>query len=222
MLYTFGSPRVGFNDFSRSLEQGIGTQNIHRVYDVADPVPLVPTFPYIHSAASVDGIRVGNSGGLINIPAHFMDNYIPKVRAQNNWQTLANVEFSQTNIRNIDGLLSAASKNVKIPGASIGLWTLGKVLQALVDVAFLSMSIGTTITLTAIDYLASLLSQAAMLVKALGNKIIKFMELVFEWLGRTSAGNTIVLTTAFIKYVLSLLLRPITLAASSAIELLSR
>jgi len=222
MLYTFGSPRVGLNDFSLSLEHGLGAENIFRVYDVADPVPLVPTFPYIHSAQSVDGIRVGNSGGLINIPSHFMDNYIPKVKAKNNWQTLSNIEFEQFNMRNIDGLLSSASQTVKIPGASIGLWTLGKVLQALIDMAFLLASPASTIVMSVVDHIANMLNHAGRLSRALGNKILKFMEMVFQWMGRKVNSNAIELTTSFLKYIINLLMTPLMLAAKSAMTLLGK
>ena len=216
-LYTFGAPRVGFNEFSRTLEQRLQPTNMFRVYDIADPVPMVPVFPFVHSPASLDGLKVGTGGGLVNIPSHFMDNYTPRMEGQS-WRTIAAPERRVFNARDVDGLLSMASQHVKIPMASAGLWALGKVLQALIDVSLLLVSPATTLAFTVIDKLASLLMQAAQTAKQLGNQLLKFMEMVLQWLGRNVVANAVEMTSAFLRYILSLLLTPIVMLAKAAFD----
>lgn len=216
-LYTFGAPRVGFNNFASVLEQRVGSKNIYRVYDIADPVPMIPIFPFVHSPRSINGIKVGVGGGAVNVPSHFMGNYMPRVNGLE-WGALANNEAAGVNLRDIDGLLNIASQHVKIPGASMGLWALGKVLQALIDISFLVVSPATTIAFTAMDKLAQLLTHVAVVSKKIGSRIMQFMEMVFKWLGRSVAKPAIELTSAFLRYVLGLLITPIIMLARSAID----
>ena len=53
-LYTFGSPRVGTQNFAKTTTDHIGAGNIYRVYHYNDPVPMVPVFPFIHAGMFTD------------------------------------------------------------------------------------------------------------------------------------------------------------------------
>ena len=48
MLYTFGSPRVGFESFAKSLTLNIGDKNIYRAYHRTDVVSMIPLWPFVH------------------------------------------------------------------------------------------------------------------------------------------------------------------------------
>lgn len=48
-IYSFGSPRVGFDGFSRACAREIGNSQIFRAYHRTDIVPCIPIWPYVHT-----------------------------------------------------------------------------------------------------------------------------------------------------------------------------
>ena len=87
-LYTFGSPRVGLEQFSRVASSEIGKQNIYRVYHNIDPVPTLPTWPFYHVAFSDLGYRIEMPLSINPVAGHKMANYIRNV-TRKNWEYLA-------------------------------------------------------------------------------------------------------------------------------------
>lgn len=65
-LYTFGAPRVGYLDFALKTTNGLN--KIYRCLHMADPVPLVPFWPFVHT----EGEYVLNAGPNISASAHSM------------------------------------------------------------------------------------------------------------------------------------------------------
>ena len=59
-LYTFGSPRVGLDMFTKKCTSRLLTSNIYRVYHQTDPVPMVPTWPFYHAPNSTADYAVGH------------------------------------------------------------------------------------------------------------------------------------------------------------------
>ncbi|MGI2176557.1 lipase family protein [Shewanella ulleungensis] len=72
-LYTFGSPRVGFNAYAMQTETSL--HGIYRAVHRSDPVPMVPVWPFVHAGKEyrlstcvsltgashmMDGKRLGN------------------------------------------------------------------------------------------------------------------------------------------------------------------
>jgi len=69
-LYTFGSPRVGLNGFATKTTSRI--DNIYRCTHGADPVPMVPLWPFIHAPNRERGEYRLDQGQGISVSAHFM------------------------------------------------------------------------------------------------------------------------------------------------------
>ncbi|MDR6984361.1 pimeloyl-ACP methyl ester carboxylesterase [Rheinheimera pacifica] len=68
-LYTFGAPRVGMHAFSK---KHTGTLNaIYRCTHGADPVPMIPLWPFVHAPYEGTEYRL-DSGSGISIDAHGM------------------------------------------------------------------------------------------------------------------------------------------------------
>jgi triacylglycerol lipase len=65
-LYTFGSPRVGFASVAQRVTAAIGASRIHRVAHSADPVPMIPLWPFVHVPTTTVAI-VLDPGGLLPI-----------------------------------------------------------------------------------------------------------------------------------------------------------
>jgi hypothetical protein len=61
-LYTFGSPRVGLDNFSRAATSRI--DKIYRCTHGADPVTKVPLWPFSHAPYNGQEIRLDNGQGL--------------------------------------------------------------------------------------------------------------------------------------------------------------
>jgi len=61
-LHTFGSPRVGLEDFSRSATSRI--DHIYRCTHGADPVTKVPLWPFSHAPYNGQEIRLDSGQGL--------------------------------------------------------------------------------------------------------------------------------------------------------------
>tara|TARA_R110002126_G_scaffold38317_16_gene114481 strand:+ start:4334 stop:5506 length:1173 start_codon:yes stop_codon:yes gene_type:complete len=68
-LYTFGAPRVGMHAFSK---KHTGTINaIYRCTHGADPVPMIPLWPFVHAPYEGTEYRL-DSGSGISVEAHGM------------------------------------------------------------------------------------------------------------------------------------------------------
>jgi triacylglycerol lipase len=88
-LYTFGSPRVGLKSFATELTASVGAHRIHRVAHVADPVTMVPLWPYAHVPVGGAGLVFGKSALPINPMAHKMvTSYTPGMQSLS-WAALA-------------------------------------------------------------------------------------------------------------------------------------
>jgi predicted lipase len=55
ILYTFGCPRVGDSFYSAQLNHLIGVNNINRVYHEADPVSMIPLYPFVPVSHTIIG-----------------------------------------------------------------------------------------------------------------------------------------------------------------------
>ncbi|KDC53950.1 lipase family protein [Pseudoalteromonas sp. S3431] len=86
-LYTFGSPRVGLEGFSRAATSRI--DKIYRCTHGADPVAKVPLWPFSHAPYNGQEIRLDNGQGLKGA-AHKLDGtpgYINTANS-NDWNNL--------------------------------------------------------------------------------------------------------------------------------------
>lgn len=81
MLYTVGSPRVGWHSFAAELTNKLNSEQIFRVVNPGDPVPMVPVFPFMH-ASEVGSEYVVNTNEVVGIGCHMLGNgYQPMQRA---------------------------------------------------------------------------------------------------------------------------------------------
>jgi triacylglycerol lipase len=201
-LYTFGSPRPGVRAFSEGLTWSLGDTSINRGFNISDVVPMVPIYPFLHVPTLSEGALIGESHGLISISAHFMDNYAPAVE-NSSWEGLR--LRAKTMPLTIEDLLEQASESVRIPGTGMALHILGRVLGALITQ--MQIAIGGTITarLTLLDRMAWMLATGAQVSVDLAEKVGRFIQYVFRFLGRV-ADKGAKLTAEFVGYVLNLLI----------------
>lgn len=86
-LYTFGAPRPGLILFAHNLTRKLGSSNIYRAYHAADPVPMVPVFPYIHSPLPGFGYYIPWSESILSVEAHDIGKYVKSV-SKSGWNQL--------------------------------------------------------------------------------------------------------------------------------------
>lgn len=216
-LYTFGAPRVGLNAMTMELDREIGCENIYRVYNPADVVPLVPIHPFVHSPRKQQGLMVSRGSALFSIDAHFMDSYTPAVDHKS-WDDFKSSRTTIPVHQRVDQLMDRADECVSIPGSSLGLWALGNALKGLIDLAMAVGGIVYAVGATVLDYIAQMLISAIALSKAVGERIIRWIGLVLKFAGKTTVKVGKTVTAVFLRWVLELMLQPLLLMARRAIH----
>ena len=215
-LYTFGAPRVGMQDMAQYLVTKLGEENIHRVYNPSDVVPMIPIHPFLHAPTTRDGLRVKTGGSLFSLNAHYMSSYTPAV-ANMTWKSLAAASTATPLHISVDQWIDKAEEYVKIPGSSMAMWALGHALKGLMELARVVGAATYIVGSTVVDIVASMLMKAVNLSKAIGEKIMRWVGLVMKYAGKAvNTGKNI--TQAFLQWVLELLMRPLISLAWRAIE----
>ncbi len=213
-LYTFGAPRVGVAGFARNLTSKLGVENIHRVYHLADPVSMIPIFPFAH--APDDGpVCQLPWGSSFAFDAHKMGNYRTSI-GDASWSGLRRVQ--QTTLeRDVQAWLKNANGSVLMLSAT-SLMMISKAMQYLIAKA-VGVAAGTVVTagMTVLDQIAGLLITGANACKAIGDSLSSLIVQIFRFLGRPlpSAAN---LTVAFLRWVLELLSTTVINLARRAID----
>ncbi|WP_437879744.1 lipase family protein [Pseudomonas sp. LRF_L74] len=218
-LYTFGSPRVGVAGFSRHLSQKLGSKNIYRVFHSADPVSMVPIFPFQHVPVDGNICMIPWKGALISGNAHRMTQYLPAI-GNTSWAGLyRNPEPPLAG--DIELWLESASYGSTMFSAAT-LWMISRAMQYLLKKAA-NVIVGSVITvgMTVLDQVASLLVQGAQLCKDISDSLRALIAKIFNFLGR-AVPSTADITTAFLRWVLDLLGRAVVNMARQAMQLIYR
>lgn len=215
-LYTFGAPRPGFGMFSDELGRKLGPDNIMRVYAKADPVPMVPIFPFRHAPRHPSGIRLASGGQSISVSAHFMDNYGPAVEKAD-WRGLLMASSEAPTTRSVDEWLSVAGGAAIIPGSTIALYALNRALEGILSLAEKFFGLALFGFMTVMDRLVYMLEQSMRISDEMGYLLKRFVKTVMRFLGRATATVSEI-TRAFLRYVLELLFRAIAATARQALS----
>lgn len=162
-LYTFGSPRVGVSGFARNVSNKLGKQNIHRTYHTADPVSMVPIFPFNHAPVDGNVCMLSWNGALFNGDAHRMEHYLNSI-GDAPWAGLCRNPEPPV-ARDIDIWLESANYGSAMNSATT-LWMISKAMQYLLKKAA-TVVIGSAITagMTILDQIAGILVQGAQVCK---------------------------------------------------------
>ncbi len=228
LLYTFGSPRAGDGLFAQALTKRVTPQKIFRVSHPADPVPMIPLFPFWHLPFGQDGMTIAKtSNTLISVGAHSMRNSYGKGVANHSWSTLGHGGGGapDESARVKSWLQGAAEGQGGLAMGSATLLTMiGRALKWLIAKTgkLVMGTIGVTLTATAtvLDQLAWLLSQAASISKEIGGHVRSLIDSIFKFLGRKMIGATDV-TVAFLRWVLELLFQSLRTVAHRALALVN-
>lgn len=220
-LYTFGCPRVGVAGFARHLSEKIGNQNIQRVFHTADPVSMIPIFPYLH--APVDGqiCPLQWKGASVSPAAHFVDNYVKAITNSASWNGLRRSPEPNELVSDISAWLDNANGSAVMLSAT-SLWMISRALRYLLKKA-MAIVAGSVLTgaVTLIDQIAWLLTQGAQASQRLGEEVGSLVRHIFRFLGRPLQAG-VALTTGFLRWVLDMLFSTLMGIARRAIQIWPR
>ena len=210
VLYTFGTPRCGDGLFARALSRRLGTERILRVWHPADPVPMIPLFPFCHMAFGDRGLALP-AGGLVNVGAHRIEeSYMPLLHGQT-WRSLAaGADGGANEAALVQSWLArtAARPSGLLMGSATLLVMIGRALRWLLECArdLIAGAIGLTLAIgaTVFDQLAWLLARGASLSRDLGDHLSTLIRAIFGFLGRSQPPASD-MGAAFVRWVLGLL-----------------
>ncbi len=209
-LYTFGCPRVGNTSYSNYLDKSIGVKNIYRVYHEADPVSMIPLYPFVPVSCSDMGHQLAWRGYCISPAAHKMDNYITSV-GESNWQGLMSAN-------NLDffGAMDKWLEQVGNGGGNITMFSSSCLRQILKGLNWVLSSIGTIGAVTTqfigsgaviiADVLAYILYQGVLLGGTIAKYVQHILVAIMKFLGRAVEDISNV-TVYFIRYILDVFFR---------------
>lgn len=220
-LYTFGSPRVGLGMFTLQATKKIGPSNIYRVHQDADPVTMAPLFPFLHVPVAGVHYRLDWKSGIVDGFAHKMGNYIGGIGSGgHSWSALASFKAHGSGVASIEAWLENAAKisTVIFPMQTRVLALVGQAINWMIQAAGGFAIIEAAGADYVGDKLAYLLMKAAGVAKSMGIMLKNLMIVIMKLLGRALVSS-VDMTTAFIRWVLDLLMMEIRIMGLRALSL---
>ena len=216
-LYTFGAPRVGSLGLGADVVRMIGAERLKRVYSISDPVPMIPLSPFCHVGPGSTGFVDDNKA--FSGQAHSMkDNYIPRMPLTG-WPP----ESRMSSKSDPGYWLTQAEGQLGHIGSSLGYFFLAKALKAILYAGAHIISATITIGFTLADVLIELIRSGARFAARIGDYLVRFAKLALKFAGAAVRGALQVadLTVSFLRYILDLVMRPIRIAASAAMNVIT-
>jgi triacylglycerol lipase len=218
IIYTFGSPRVGFEGFASSCVREIGANNIFRAYHKTDVVPCIPIWPYVHTPNDGTEYYLPSPGVLPGAEYHSMTHYIDSVKNKT-WDALAGQKQEQKTDTSIMAWLqnqTPASVTIKVIewiDAAIQ-FVIRKIVGA--GAWLISSALGTSATI--MDRLAYILANGINLEEKISNWVMLLIRKIQEFLGGVSKLKKENLNREFIKLVLTRLQTRLNVMAQNALS----
>jgi triacylglycerol lipase len=218
-VYTFGSPRVGHEEFTRLFTYNVGAENIFRVHHRADPITMIPVWPFSHIPQPGNDCYLGNSSDQLVAFYHLMKHYIGFVEGSN-WETLLrNKPTIRVADQELDNWLSSDSFTASVANKMFMInEAISYIIRKFLKNSVIGIQAGITTGLNAIDLLARGLAEAVKVSKEISGYIAGLMRRILEAIGFafTSVAN---LTIDFIRWVLMSLMKSLYNSARMAFQL---
>lgn len=220
-LYTFGAPRVGNTHYTNVMRQMLGANNIRRVYHEADPVSMVPIYPFTPLPNNGTGHCLPWNGWQVSLYAHFMENYIASI-GECHWNSLP-----QASKLDFFGSIEAWLTGVAEGSNTVGMFSakaLRMIFRALCWIIEKVMAIGAaTLQFAAsggaivVDALSYLLYSGCLLGDKVERHVSALISAIMQFMGRTVRKGTN-MTMAFIRWVLDLFSNILSTMALQALQ----
>ncbi len=214
-LYTFGSPRVGLYDFSNYLSTQMTSKRIYRVYHKTDPVPMIPTWPFVHIPESGQDYWLPSPGVLPSPTYHAMDKYSSSV-STNSWGTLSGFrEAHKDDVQIAQWLMEKTRATFSMNTLR---WLGSALVYVLKKIKAIVNAQQITGQFTVMDHLAYVLAKGIDLAEQLSNWVLYFIRKVMEVLGLKPVETRDNLSKAFIGNMLSRLQAKVNIQVEAALR----
>jgi triacylglycerol lipase len=201
-LYTIGAPRVGIVSYAQDMTKQITPNQIRRIANPCDPVPMVPLFPYMHASRGSSELLIRH-GEKVGIDAHLLHSGYSKMAHSSSWGDFSPMPH---------GLLRYADLSrefAKLGGGGMFnsklLDLVGKlteqVLRSMGYAYLVTVQGGLSLAVTAADLLSEVLVKAANASKLLADDVFTIVNSMLDFLGRAPIGGT-VLTIQTLHWIL--------------------
>ncbi|WP_269582088.1 lipase family protein [Roseibium sp. Sym1] len=218
-LYTYGAPRAGLDSHAQVVTAALGARNVYRVYHDTDPVPMVPIFPFCHIPVGEVAYLLRGPGALVSVSAHFLQSYGKSV-GLTGWSGMPVIIHRRFSLDTVDDLLAQAQSSAIGPAmhSVVVLRLIEKILGLLLEAA--GAVIGLTLFggATVLDKMAAALASMAASSLAAAERVVEFVNVVMRFLGKRLVETGAKLTTAFLRWLLSMLVAVIGGMALQAIR----
>jgi pimeloyl-ACP methyl ester carboxylesterase len=225
-LYTFGSPRVGGADFCDQLTNRVGRDNIFRVYHPADPVAMVPLFPFTHVPWNRCGCAISCGPQERFSPSrHSMAGYVQFMSGvsfaqltQNGPQTLTDrqIEHWLATVKAGGWVQNWGARTAEMIGIALD-WVLRKLLEG--GLAMLQPYFAAAVGV--MDVLAWALHRAAQIAERTAWYVEAIIQAIMQFIGR-AWDRTKKLTYEFLRWALETAAREFRRLVSGALRNLPR
>ena len=212
-LYTLAAPRVGLSAFGQFLDSHLEADRVFRVANLADPVTMLPCFPFMHAPIQRGHINLGSAYlAKVNPFTHMMGNGYKVIKGQS-WDELKAGSGLMPLTRIVQKAKVNLEKKLTVLGRPVGemmhsnqlLSAIGFLVQSLLGKqAYQSMITTTqwgTGAFTALDQLAETIylvglgtAQAADTARAIVSSIFHFIG---QRIGQTIQITRVLLIQAF-------------------------
>jgi hypothetical protein len=208
-LYTFGSPRVGLENFASKCSSRLRPENTYRVYHRTDPVPMVPTWPFFHVPYTSAGYLIDSPVAIKPWEYHLMKHYIHSAKEAGTWDKIisnrppSHLDSAVERWLKSDGILSFSAYTLELLNAAL-IYVIKKVIN-LASIAIVTTAAG---TLTLLDRMAMFMARAAKVSSDLSIWVFHLVRKMAALIGIKIKEGTD-LTVAFIRTVFMRLHRKI-------------
>lgn len=201
-LYTIDAPRVGIVSYAQDMTKQITPNQIRRIANPCDPVPMVPLFPYMHASRGSSELLIRH-GEKVGIDAHLLHSGYSKMAHSSSWGDFSPMPH---------GLLRYADLSrefAKLGGGGMFnsklLDLVGKlteqVLRSMGYAYLVTVQGGLSLAVTAADLLSEVLVKAANASKLLADDVFTIVNSMLDFLGRAPISGT-VLTIQTLHWIL--------------------
>lgn len=213
-LYTYGSPRVGLGAFAKDFTNKMNGK-IHRVYHKTDPVPVIPTWPYVHVPEKGIDYLLYSSGGFFSATYHSMDKYCAKVQGHG-WSSLPSLREAPKSNFSIMRWLKSKTKAIF---NSHSILNLNDALMFVLKQSGYIVPQVISSSLSLLDGIAYVLKKGLSLVTTAAKWVLLFVKKLLEILGVVREVEASLLSKDYLRELLGRLHHKVSLEAQKALRL---
>ena len=234
-LYTLASPRVGMLSFAQHLSNKVKPAQIYRVAHPADPVTMVPVFPFMHAPNGMGHIYLEAGGVKVNPFNHTLSTGYTSMNAKS-WKQLRTNSLANRGIhqRKTESLLDQVGNGSLLSlentgGGAMFSYSLFNAITLSLDAILRKVGVNSLITVanfntgafTMLDQLCEILARVALFNKQTHLLVLSVVKEMLSFLGRKAYAD-MALSVSVIRWVVGLYVQALTQMNKLALHQVNR